>query len=472
VWVTAFPHERGGVKASLKQRLIWILLGLTLFAWVTSALVTYVYAGRVLQAQIDRQLEQYADLVTYITGVFARQIENDLPLYESWTGHDYDRAHLAPIVIEPPVSEGLNPAVNVWEEGNLIAIVADSPLFPQPLEVGFADQTLAEGGGQWRTLSRFDSASGTLILVGIELAVARHSMAQTLGRAFLPLLIVLPLTVLMLYIGVTRGLRPLHEVADQISHRSPGVLDPMETDSVPDEVAGVVGALNALLARLATAMEAEQRFTANAAHELMTPLAAIKTEVQLCQRQLRGEPATGMLNRIAERVDRASHSVEQLLTLARVDPDAPMHCEKVNLRDLLEEVLAETSHLAVDRQLEVELAAAADVAVWGNREALAILLRNLLVNAFRYATGGSAVRIELDSAARLAIANDCEPLSAAEFNALGDRFYRVPGREGLGVGLGLSIARRIAQLHGASLALGPDQERRGFRAVLRFSQRS
>lgn len=461
------------MKASLKQRLIWILLGLTLFAWVTSAVVTYAHAGRVLLAQVDRQLEQYSDLVTYITGVFARQIENDLPLYESWTGHDYDRARLDPIVIETPESGGLSPAVNIWEEGHLIAVVAGSPRFPRPVAAGFADQAIqGERSGQWRTLARYDGITQTWILVGIELAAARQSMLQTLGRALLPLLIILPLTVLVLYLGVTRGLRPLRELAAQISHRSPAALDPIETASVPGEMAGVVTALNSLLGRLAVAMEGEQRFTANAAHELITPLAAIKTEVQVCQRQISGEPGAQMLDRIARRVDRATHSVEQLLTLARVDPDAPMSCEKLDLRALLQDLLAETANLALDRQLEVDLDADESVVVSGSREALAILLRNLLVNAFRYATPGSTVRIALNGAPQLSIANDCEPLSKAEFDALCDRFYRVPGNDVVGAGLGLSIVKRIAQLHRASLTLGPDAGQRGFRVVLRFAQRS
>ena len=134
------------MTASLKKRLIWILLGLTLFAWVTSAWVTYVYANRVLNQQVDRQLEQYADLVGYITGVFARQIETDLPVYESWTGHDYNQAHLEPMVIEGPVSEGMTPAVNIWEGGNLIAVIAESPRFDKPGAQGFSKKFQVRNG--------------------------------------------------------------------------------------------------------------------------------------------------------------------------------------------------------------------------------------------------------------------------------------------------------------------------------------
>lgn len=458
------------MTASLKKRLIWILLGLTLFAWVTSAWVTYVYANRVLNQQVDRQLEQYADLVAYITGVFARQIEEDLPIYESWTGHDYDQAHIEPIVIEGPISVDMTPAVNIWEGANLIAVVANSPRFDRPGAQGFVNLPAPGGEGQWRTLAREDEANGLWILVGIELDAARHSMLETLGRSLLPLMIVLPLTVIVLYLGVARGLLPLRHLAGQISHRNPGQLDPVDTESVPEEVLGVVDSLNVLLGRLAVALEGEQRFTANAAHELMTPLAAIKTEVQLCQRQLKDEPGRSMLERIVQRVDRASHTVEQLLTLARVDPDAPLATGPVSLRPLLTEILAETAHLCSPRDLDVDFVSGPECQMVGNSEALAIMLRNLLVNAFRYATPGSVVRVELSEGPRLEICNDCEPLSKTEFATLSERFYRVPGSEGLGAGLGLSIVSRVMELHGGVLRLCPQQGERGFCAQLNFSQ--
>ena len=144
---------------------------------------------------------------------------------------------------------------------------------------------------------------------------------------------------------------------------------------VPTEVAGVVTSINALMERLAFALEAEQRFTANAAHELTTPLAAIKAEVQLCQRQLRDTAAAGLLRGISDRVDRASHTVEQLLTLARLDPELPLPCVPVPLPALLVEALADTGHLARANDLTIDLSAGPEITVSGNVEALAILIR-------------------------------------------------------------------------------------------------
>lgn len=290
----------------------------------------------------------------------------------------------------------------------------------------------------------------------------------------------IPLTIAVLYLGVSRGLIPLNNLAQQISRRKPGLLDPIEMDNVSIEISGLVTSINELMQYQAYALESEQRFTANAAHELMTPLAAIKAEVQLCQRLLRDEQGTAMLQRISQRVDRASHSVEQLLILARLDPDARVASSRVQLRALLVEVLADTAHLAADRQLEIALVDEEDCQVLGNKEALAILLRNLLNNAFRYASDDSIVHIRLSAAnpvagapvagtpVELEICNDCSALPAVEFSHLLDRFYRVPGSVGMGAGLGLSIVSRIADLHHADFSVSPHADGTGFCANLIF----
>lgn len=442
---------------SLQRRLIWILLGLTFFAWVASALLTFVFVSRVMLDQVDRQLTQYSDLVNYISQVFASQIDQGEPLPGPWLSGEFESTHLRPMIIDAPRGEQLNPALNIWLSDNLIAVMADSPRFAKPTEEGFDFLRVDQDNSSWRILSRYDEVTGLWMRVGIELDRARWEMMGTLGRALLPLLVVLPLTVILLYVGVSRGLLPLKTLADQIARRNPGQLDPVDEIGVPAEMQGVVSSLNGLLQQLALALESEQRFTANAAHELMTPLAAIKAEVQLCQLQLEDASSSAMLARIAQRVDRASHTVEQLLTLARFDPDMPQPMSLVSLRALLVEILAETAHLASDRGLGVALVEGEEVVIAGSQESLAILLRNLLVNAFRYATDGSQVSIRLGAgqAVLLEVCNDCPEISAAEFDSICQRFYRVPGSIGQGAGLGLSIVSRIASQHDANFRVGP-----------------
>jgi signal transduction histidine kinase len=456
------------VKPSLKWRLVWILLALILFTWLVSAVFLYFSSDEALEEQIDGQLQQYSHMVIYISRVFARQIDEGLPLYETWKDNPLEELRQRPLVVERPEQDTLAPAINVWLSGNLIAIMAGSPQFARPEREEFSYQVAPDGGGRWRTLTHYDDVSELWFTVGVEVAPARQAMLATMLRGLLPLLIVLPLTLLVVYFGVSRGLAPLHTLVRQVARRRPGQLNPMPTDEVPAEVAGVVTSINALMERLAFALEAEQRFTANAAHELTTPLAAIKAEVQLCQRQLRDAASAGLLSGISDRVDRASHTVEQLLTLARLDPELPLQCVAVPLRALLVEVLADTGHLARANELSVDFVEGPEITVNGNAEALAILLRNLLVNAFRYATPGTTVHVSLSLAAtvHLEICNACPPLSADEFLQISQRFYRVPGTAPVGAGLGLSIVERIAALHEATFSAGPQPASDGFCARL------
>jgi signal transduction histidine kinase len=459
------------MMSSLRRRLIWTLLAMTLFVWLLSGIFTSLSVERALQQQIDQQLRQYSHLVTYISRVFARQIDEGLPLYETWSENPLEALRRRPMVVDAPgTGQGLTPVVNIWLNEKMIALMAGSPRFERPTEEGFSDIEEGEDGLRWRVLTRYDEVSDLWIRVGVDFSAARGTMLTTLGLELWPLLILLPLTIAALYLGVSRGLLPLDALAGQIARRKPGVLDPVPTEGVPRELAGVIGETNKLMERLAFALEGEQRFTANAAHELLTPLAAIKAEVQLCQRMLADDSGGAMLDRIARRVDRASHSVEQLLILARLDPDTPLPVGPVHLQRLLAEVLADTAHLAADRGLEVDLEESGAPVVEGNAEALAILLRNLLSNAFRYAVEGSVVTIGLraEEGIELEICNDCTPLSREEFARLSDRFYRVPGSAGPGTGLGLSIVSRIADLHRARFRARPREEKSGFCASVHF----
>lgn len=456
---------------SLRKRLIGTLLLFTLAAWLASAVLSGFYAARVLLAQVDRQLEQYVDLVNYVTQVFDRQMEAGIPLTEAWLQREGGADRSSPLIINAQLTEEAAPALNIFLDGRLWAVLEDSPRFATPSQEGFSFLRLEEPESRWRLLARYDERTELWILVGLELDEARWALFANLAKTLFPLLIILPLTIALLYYGVTRGLRPLRKLTSQIQDRSPRALDPVVPGEVPEEIVPVVDSLNDLLQRLSHALEAEQRFTANAAHELLTPLAAVKAEVQLCQRRMVDSENARMLDRIAARVDRASHTVDQLLTMARVDPDAPLPTAPVPLQRLVADTLAETAHLARERELEIDLDEGEETSIDGNREALAILLRNLLVNAFRYATPGSRVSIGVGKdkgGVALAVGNACAPLSEQEFAQLEDRFYRVPGSSGLGAGLGLSIVRRIADQHGAQFSVGPAADGSGFLARVVF----
>jgi signal transduction histidine kinase len=260
-------------------------------------------------------------------------------------------------------------------------------------------------------------------------------------------------------------------LAEKIKARKPQVLEPIDTDDVPLEIRPVVLALNNLLESLRRALVSESRFTANAAHELQTPLAAIKAEVQRHQRQVRDNGNSQMLARISTRVSRATNTVTQLLTLARLDPEQEFQREQVNLREIVIEAIAEEGGTAMDRGLDIRVPEGPDMRIEGHPDWLKILVRNLVANAFRHSPAHSVVEITLNrqpGCVRLRIGNDCESIPREQRRQLTDRFYRLPGNAADGVGLGLSIVARIVDLHGADLRLDQWRGDRGFLAQVDF----
>jgi two-component system sensor histidine kinase QseC len=280
------------------------------------------------------------------------------------------------------------------------------------------------------------------------------------------------LLALIIWTGVGRGLGPLKKVAGEIAQRSPSQLQPLAVRDTPEEIRPLADSLNRLLGRLDEALESERRFTANAAHELRTPLAGLKTQAQVALRAT-GEPQRiQMLNKILEGVDRATHLVGQMLTLARLDPDAAaVQYGPVDLVQTAVAVVAERAPSALEKNIEIELTEDSRGTVNGDAAALAILIRNLADNAIRYTPSGG--RVEVSVATRvegvtLTVTDNGPGIPELERARVFERFYRAPGSGGQGCGLGLSIAQRIAELHGASIELAAPVTGSGLRVTVRF----
>lgn len=347
----------------------------------------------------------------------------------------------------------------IWDNnGNIIYKTPDSPGFDFSKQSGFVDETIVLNGRttHWRIFN--DNVDGLFFIsVGTDTEEARQRAMDIGIQALYPLILIVPLTIIGIYWGVRRGLRPIDNLTNEVTHRSPTTLTPIEEQQIPDEIHPLVSSLNGLLQRLEEALDNERRFTANAAHELQTPLTAIKTELQLCQRGSDNPEVKAVLERIATRVDRAVYTVRQLLTLARLESgNNRLELQPVNLREIVEEDLADLAHLAVDRQMQLEFPESAPWPVAGQKESLSILVRNLLTNAFRYTSEGGTVEIAAVMApdkVHFYIANDCGEISEEQKHRLVDRFYRIPGNESPGAGLGLSIVQRIVAVHQAELAI-------------------
>ncbi|MFT6915343.1 MAG: two-component system sensor histidine kinase QseC [Motiliproteus sp.] len=318
----------------------------------------------------------------------------------------------------------------------------------------------------WRSFMLRDPELNLWIKVAQRSDVRDELTGQIVEITLLPLLLTLPLLGLLIAMLVRRGLRPLRLVSDQLGTRNPDHMAPLDSSQVPAEIHNVVEAVNALLARLKQALERERRFTADAAHELRTPLAAIRIHAQnLRQQRLQQalasnkqapSPATSAPDHIITGIDRMTHAVEQLLTLSRLEFSSQTPKEPLDLSRLLRQCLADLIPLALDRAQDIELDAPEACLIKGNAASLVMLCRNLLDNAIRYTPEQGQIRVscrEQDGRIWVSVADTGPGIPVAERTKVLQRFYRLADQSINGSGLGLSIVQQIVDQHGATLSL-------------------
>jgi len=317
-----------------------------------------------------------------------------------------------------------------------------------------------------------DTLRGRTIWVGEPFAV-RETLTEDVTRDVLfPMLLALPLLAIAVRWGVGRGLVPLERVTTEVATRSSSNLQPVAAAAVPSEIEALVDRLNDLLTRLREAFDRERRFTADAAHEIRTPLATIKTHAQVLLRATDESQRRQAAEQVVEGVDRATRLVDQLLTLARLDRDAfESEFAAVDVESLSAEVMAGLHPDAEAKQINLGLQADEQAEIKGNRLALSIMLRNLLDNAIRYTPAGGSVDLKVecgDGRVTLVLTDTGPGISGAERTRVFDRFYRGPNAKAFGCGLGLSIARRVAELHQASIELTQAPSGRGLQVMVSF----
>lgn len=304
--------------------------------------------------------------------------------------------------------------------------------------------------------------------------------AAVAGHVVKPMILALPLLAWLIWVGVGLGTAPLRLLARDVSQRQPEHLAPLEMEQAPAEVQPVVSALNGLLVRLQQALLLERQFTADAAHELRTPLAGLRTQAQVATRARDENERHRALAHVLEGVDRMTHLAQQLLTLARLEPEARLtDGAGIELRAVVESVLGDIAPQAIEKGIELELLEGEPLTVAGRPELLRVLIRNLVDNAVRYTPSGGRVQVGLS---RLAGTSEQPSLSGVTLQVLDsgpgipleeqarvfDRFYRGLGTGQSGSGLGLAIVKRIAELHRASIRLREGVEGRGLGVVVRF----
>lgn len=353
-------------------------------------------------------------------------------------------------------------------DGTIVTRSAKAPKISIPDQLGF--DTVQSEGVTWRSLT-LESADGARRIQVAQSVTQRNREAMEIARKTVrPLFIFFPLLLATLFYSVRRGLKPLDDLAHEVILRSPENLSPLVNPSVPREAAPLIKAINRLFRQVFASLENERRFTSDAAHELRTPLAAIRIQAQVAMLSEEGEARCRALQQVVVGIDRSTRLVEQMLRLARLDPLQGLpEKKKIALPELVRTVAtaALEQHPAhrIEASLDESLAS-----IEGDDDLLQVALRNLIDNAMRYSPAGSLVDVSLcrdESGVRLSVLDEGPGVGAENLSRLGERFYRGDEGSGGGCGLGLAIVRRICELHGAVLELA-NRPGGGFSASLRW----
>ena len=281
---------------------------------------------------------------------------------------------------------------------------------------------------------------------------AREEIVEALGESLVwPLAAALPALALAVWLGVGAGLRPLRDLRSQLARRSAADLSPLDAANAPHEIEPLVGELNRLFARIGEAMARERRLTADAAHELRTPLAVLSTHAQVARGADEAAARNEALDALIAGAARAARLVDQMLTLARLESgEAAEPARLVSLREVARDAVADLAPEALRKSIDVALEDGPACEVRAHPGLLGVLLRNLLDNAVRYTPAGGQVSVAVEraaSGARLSVSDNGPGVPGAELGRLGERFHRLPAGGEPGSGLGLSIVLRIAELH-------------------------
>lgn len=430
---------------SLQRRLLVGLACALGGLWLLTGLLLGLDARHELDELLDAHLTQSAALLV------ARQAP----------GHDNDEDDG---LVDAPTLHRYSRQVffQVWHEGQLILRSSNAPASPLMARAdGFETRNI--DGQRWRLFATRGIENDIQVYVGEQLEAREAILVAVMRGLLMPMLVALPLILLLIWWVIRRGLKPLHALQQQLAGRAPLALTPLPlTPGTPSEIAPLQATLNGLFERIAQLLDSERRFTADAAHELRTPIAAIRAQAQVALGAQDEPDRRHALQATLAGCDRASHLVQQLLTLARLEAGATQPLQTPDLAALTRRVAAELAPAALARGQQLEVLADTPVICSADEALLGVLLRNLIDNALRYAPDGAQVVVSAGLVGdglvgsgrwRWCIDDSGPGLAEADMARLGERFFRVLGTAASGSGLGWSIVRRIAAVTGCSIQL-------------------
>ncbi|XLZ69460.1 ATP-binding protein [Massilia sp. SR12] len=434
-----------GPQWSLKRTLLASLLGLTLTLWASSAAIVYVEAQQESDELFDQSLTETAHLLLSLVENEVREHGLGQPIVLSMKGHPNSHRYL--------LFQVRDAKHRVLYKNDGAGEVALAPDAPDGLSWTLID------GKRWRLFTLWDERH-ELALVVAEPTSHREDISS---RFFYKIVIFGSLLAVLataaIWWSVSRVVRALQVSADEVAARTPNDLAEVSLSGVPSEVHPLLLSVNRLFGRVRHTIEHQQRFTADAAHELRTPLAAIKTNLQVLQRARSSAERDEFISGLGASVERATRLVDQLLMLEKMDPQSGTVTtpDQGDLAELLREQAAhwQASCAQKDLRLQLDLAGAPCAL---HADSMRMLLRNLVENAIRYTPAGGRIVVSCgreEGRSFLRVADSGPGIPPEMRERVFERFFRLSGATLPGSGLGLSIVARVAELHRAQVLLGP-----------------
>jgi len=416
---------------SIRNKLLaWLLTGLVI-AGLGAGIATYYKTHEEVGEMLDYELRQIAYSMQHSSRILPNEIEASGDSDTSGDDNDF--------------------VVQIWaKEGKQLYSSRPSAKLPQATAQGFS--TIKNAGNQWRV---FSLVSGDRIIQAAQPEEARWETAADIAlRMLAPLAVLVPALALLAWVTVRKSLAPLVHVTEQVEKRDASAMSPVIIQNVPDEIRPLLTALNRLLIRLDESISSQRRFVADAAHELRTPLTALSLQAQLVEEAHDSNERIATIRHLRLGVARASHLVNQLLTLARQEPDARRPFARLDLAGIARRVVGEFAPMAANKEIDLGIGGDHSVLVNGDEEALRILVGNLVDNAIRYTPEGGKVDVTLRNYSNtviLTVEDTGQGIPVEERERIFERFHRISGNQAQGSGLGLAIANQVAQRHGATV---------------------
>lgn len=443
---------------SIRRRLLLALLGLWTLVGAAVALIALDRSGHEIGELLDAQLAQTAHVLRAL-----------------------DPLERLPVAVAPPQS--LSPASHPyeaklsfqhWQGERLASRFGAAPSQPLAATMGFSDQELE--GTRWRVFGLPGADPAERLFVAQNYTIRRELVAFLTFQAMQPILWSLPVCALLIWLIASDGLRPLQRFAHRIARRSAERLEPLDEPGIPSELQPLTDAMNGLMQRLAEALGTERRFAADASHELRTPFAIIRTHAQIARRSTDPGERQAALDHLIQGVDRATRSISQLLTLARLQGESQAAKRgAASLARAVAQAVADRQTAARTRSIDL-VAVLADTTpgvVEMPAATLGILLGNLLDNSLKYTPAGGRIAVTIESmpqATLLQVMDSGPGIPPGDRQRVFERFYRSPGQTQPGAGLGLAIVQRICDLYGLGIVLSDGADGAGLCVAVTFPE--